>query len=183
MVLKSQKSKLIFALGFALVFVVSGYLMSDDFFFNLLIRSNRLKTPEAAFAFVQSHTHPATGDMQSISGLTPRYMLTRRKYLFCDEGAILLATIVHELGYATRLVDLVDVSDGVRRHTILEVRQNGAWKTYDTLRNLQGHTYQQSAHYYHARPAYRAYPRTYNWLIQNNFYLKHLALWLRRIPG
>ena len=182
MLLKRHKSKLIVASGFILIFAVSGYLLSDDFFFSQLIRSNRITTPEEAFAFVESNTRPAGKGLEPISGLTPRYMLTQRKYLFCDEGAILLATIVHKLGYDTRLVDLVG-DDGVSHHTILEVRQGGSWKTYDTLQNLQGVTYQESAKTYRARPVYRAYPRAYNWVIQNNFYLKHLALWLRGVPG
>jgi hypothetical protein len=182
MLLKPRRSKVILASGFILAFLVSGYLLSDDLFFNQLIRSNRITTPEEAFAFVESHTRPAREGMPAISGLTPRYMLTRREYLYCDEGAIVLATIVHELGYETRLVDLVG-DDGVSHHTILEVRQGGSWRTYDTLRNAQGATYQESAQSYHARPVYRAYPRPYNWLVQNNFYLKHLALWLRGLPG
>ena len=170
------------AAGFILIFLVSGYLLSDDLFFNQLIRANRINTPEEAFAFVQSNTRPAPEGLEPIRGLSPRYMLTQRKYLYCDESAIVLASIVHELGYETRLVDLVG-DDGVSHHTILEVRRDGPWKTYDTLRNLQGVTYQESAKTYRARPVYRAYPRLYNWLIQNNFYLKHLALWLRGVPG
>ncbi|HZH32440.1 MAG TPA: hypothetical protein VEY11_16875 [Pyrinomonadaceae bacterium] len=180
--MKLRQSKVIFAAGLILVFVVSGYLLSDDLFFNQLIRSNRITTPEEAFAFVGSNTLSAPKSMASVAGLTPRYMLTQRKYLYCDESAILLASIVHELGYDTRLVDLVG-DDGVSRHTILEVLQNGSWKTYDTLQNLQGITYQESAKNYRARPVYRAFPRPYNWLVQNNFYLKHIALWLRGIPG
>jgi hypothetical protein len=182
MLLKPRRSRVILASGFILAFVASGYLMSDDLFFNRLIRSNRINTPEEAFAFVESNTRPAPKGLAPISGLTPRYMLTQRKYLYCDESAILMATIVHELGYETRLVDLVG-DDGVSRHTILEVRQGGSWKTYDTLQNTQGATYQESARNYRARPAYRAYPKPYNWLVQNNFYLKHLALWLRGVPG
>ncbi|HKO61317.1 MAG TPA: hypothetical protein VJV03_09170 [Pyrinomonadaceae bacterium] len=180
----SRKSKLILFLGVVLIFfLLSGYLMSDDLFFNQLIRANRITTPEEAFAFVQSQTDPVATGVSAQSGLTPRYMLTQRKGLYCDESAIVLATIVHELGYETRLVDLVDVKAGKNSHTILEVHQNGVWKTYDTLQDLQGVTYQQSAATYEPRPVFRAYPGIYNWFVQNNFYLKHLALWLRRIPG
>lgn len=164
------------------LFAGSGHLLSDDLFFNRLIRSNHITTPEEAFAFVGSNTYPPPKGLVPIPGLTPRYMLTHRKFLYCDEGAIVMATIVHELGYDTRLVDLVG-DDNVSHHTILEVRQGGSWKTYDTLQNLQGITYQESARTFRARPAYRAYPRPYNWVVQNNFYLKHLALRLRGVPG
>jgi hypothetical protein len=113
-------------------------------------------------------------------------MLTQRKHLWCDEGAILLATIGHELGYETRLVDLRG-DDDISHHTILEIYENGRWETYDTFQNLRGVTYQQSADgvrlQQRVHPYYRQYPRFYNWLVQNNFYLKHLALRLRGIPG
>jgi len=173
---------MIFASGLTLAFVVSGYLLSDDLFFNRLIRSNGIDTPEEAFAFVVGNTRPAPEGLPPVRGLTPRYMLTQRKYLYCDESAMVMATIVHELGYDTRLVDLIG-DDGLSHHTILEVRQGGSWKTYDTLQNIQGATYQECATFHLSRPAHRPYPRPYNWVIQNNFYLKHLALWLRGVPG
>lgn len=119
---------------------------------------------------------------------TPRNMLIEQKYLYCDQSAILMATIVGELGYETRLVDLQG-DDGVSYHTILEVKQNGLWKTYDIVYKLQGASYPESARiyetgqHYNARPVYRSYPRFYNQLVQSNFYLKHLALGLRRLPG
>jgi len=88
MLLKLEQSRVVFALGFILIFLVSGYLLSDSLFFNQLIRSNAISIPEEAFAFVEQNTRPATKDVKSISGLTPRYMLTQRKILYCDEGAI-----------------------------------------------------------------------------------------------
>lgn len=134
----SRAQLLLLATGFIFISaIVSGYLLSDDFFFNQMIRSRHINTPEEAFYYVENNIRPPTEGLQPIPGLTPRYMLTKRKYLYCDEGAIVLATIVHELGYKTRLVDLVG-DDGVSHHTILEVFQDGAWKTYDTLQKLAG---------------------------------------------
>lgn len=163
--------------------------MSDDSFFSDLIEKNRISTPEEAFSFVESSTIRPPADMQIRLFTTPRNMLTRQKYLWCDQGTIVLATIVHKLGYETRLVDLLG-DDGLSHHTVLEVNQNGTWKTYDTLQNMQGVTYQQSIEslktsFYsrNIQPVYRPYPKFYNWVIQNNFYLKHLALWLRGLPG
>ena len=170
------------------LFIVSGYLLSDDLFFKRTISENNIRTPEEAFAFVDNRTDYLTKDMNVVLGNTPRYMLTEQKYLYCDQSAILMATIVDKLGYETRLVDLVGEDDGVSHHTILEVHQNGSWKTYDTTYNLQGRPYQESAkyyesgQYYNARPVYRPYPTFYNRVIQNNVYLKHLALWLRGVP-
>lgn len=184
MFFRQHKSKVILILGFVVVFVASGYLMSDDLFFRRLIRANRISTPEEAFIFVQSRTiFPPPTEMENIAGLTPRYMLTERKYLTCDESAMLLATIDHALGYETRLVDLIG-NDNISHHTILEVRQNGTWKTYDAAYNLAGAPYEQSAKEFpFSHPSYRAFPKPYNWVIQHNFYLKHVALWLRGVPG
>ena len=189
MLLRCWKSITLLPVLFITIFIMSGYLLSDDSFFSDLIRKNRISTPEEAFAFVENNTYRLTEDMKVTLLTTPRNMLTRQKYLWCDQGAVVLATIVHKLGYETRLVDLLG-DDGVSHHTILEVNQNGTWKTYDTLQKLQGVTYRQSveslnANYYtrNIRPVYRPYPRFYNWVIQNNFYLKHLALWLRGLPG
>jgi hypothetical protein len=88
--LKRHKAKVVFALGLSVIFLVSGYLMSDDLFFKQLIRSNRITTPEEAFAFVQSQVvYPSSPEMKTISGLTPRYMLTQKsicgvmRALFC----------------------------------------------------------------------------------------------------
>jgi hypothetical protein len=186
---KSAKIKLLIALALMVFFIPGGYLLSDDFFFNNLIRENRITTPEEAFAFVEGNTYRPPEGMDLAVLTTPREMLTRQKYLYCDQGAMVLATLVSELGYETRLVDLVG-DDDISRHTILEVNQNGTWKTYDTLQNLQGVTYERSAKslnadYYTRRvePVYRPYPRLYNRVIQNNFYLKHLALLVRSKAG
>lgn len=187
--MKFLRSKLfaLFVLA-VLFFIASGYLLSDDLFFKRLISHHNIKTPEEAFAFVDKNTDYPAKDMRLELGTTPRDMLTRQKYLYCDQSSILMATIVHKLGYETRLVDLVG-DDGESHHTILEVKQNGVWKTYDTTYILQGGTYQESARYYesgeyyNARPVYRPYPRLYNRAIQNSFYLKHLALWLRGARG
>ncbi len=175
------------------LFVSVGYLLSDDFYFNMLIRKNGIKTPEDAFEFFKEST--VRGDDENspflldapIQGLTPRYLLTKRKFLTCDEGAILLATIVHELGYETRLVDLLD-KNNVGRHTILEIYQDGYWKTYGTLRRIEGIGYRESYKVNvgdgdFGRPRYRKYPKLYNLIINNNFFLKRLALQIREIQG
>ena len=189
MLLRRWKPITLLLVFFITIFVVGGYLLSDDSFFNELIYKNRISTPEEAHAFVENNTYRPTEGMRVTLLTTPRNMLTRQKYLWCDQGAIVLATIVHKLGYETRLVDLLG-DDGISHHTILEVNQNGAWKTYDTLQRLQGVTYQQSVESLNTKfytrniqPVYRPYPRFYNVVIENNFFLKHSALWLRGLPG
>lgn len=164
----------------ALFFVVSGYLLSDAFFFKRLVHRNKITSPEEAFTFVNSNTGVPDPRHHPPLTYSPREMLTRQKYLFCDQSAILMATIVGELGYETRLVDFAG-ADGISRHTILEVRQDGRWKTYDTLNRVQGATYEQlsAAFTPGARPVYRTYVGS-RWINRNNYYLQYLSHRLRR---
>ena len=163
-----------------LLFIVSGYLLSDAFFFKRLVYQNNITSPEGAFTFVIRNT--GIPDLQSPPPLeySPRLMLTEQKDLFCDQSAILMATIVGELGYDTRLVDLVG-DDGVSHHTILEVKQNEGWKAYDTLHRLQGETFEQIQRRlsYNARPVYRKYIGSKP-ITRYNYYLQRLSLWLKR---
>jgi hypothetical protein len=167
------------ALSGLLFFIASGYLLSDAFFFKRLVYQNNISSPEAAFTFVARNT--GVPDLRTLRRLeySPRLMLTEQKDLFCDQSAILMATIVGELGYETRLVDLVD-ADGVSHHTILEVKQNESWKAYDTLYRLEGETYEQIQRRlsYNARPVYRTYVGS-RWITRHNYYLQGLSLWLK----
>lgn len=179
----SRRTLLFSALLVVLFFVVSGYLQSDAFFIKRLVRRNKITSPEGAFAFVIDNT--GIPDLRRPPALeySPRLMLTRQKDLYCDQSAILMATIVGELGYDSRLVDLVG-DDGVSHHTILEVKQDGAWKAYDTLNRRQGETYEQIQRRltYRARPAYREYVGS-RWINRNNFYLQRLSHMLRRVKN
>lgn len=174
---------------FVALFVVSGYFLSDDFFFNRIIVENHITTPEEAFEFVNSNTFFAQ-EIRPFApitpGLTPRYMLTERKYLWCDESAIVLATLARKLGFETRLVDIIG-EDNIAHHTYLEILQNGEWKSYDTVKRKQGLTRREIFQLWELPEKTvlkkRPYPNAYNWFVQNNFYLKHLALRLRGIPG
>ena len=108
--------------------------------------------------------------------------MTNRYYLWCDEGAIVLATIVHELGYKTRLVDLINVENGDSEHTVLEIYDGERWVLYDTFNDIHDVSYNESAGY-SATPRYRNYPKFYNFLIQNNFFLKQIAIRIRGVDG
>ena len=183
-----NKLKLIVVLIFiaASVFFVSGYWMSDDKYFGDLIKENQIKTPGDAFAFVNQNIVFVTGEPASELYTTPRYMFQKR-VLWCDESSMVLATIVDKLGNKTRLVDVIK-ENGRAGHTYLQIFENGEWTNYDTVLKknnltheeiLQGFDYAKLKGYPQPRP----YPRLYNRVIQNNFYLKHLALWLRNAPG
>ena len=164
----------------ALFFIVSGYLLSDAFFFKRLVHQNNITSPEEAFTFVIRNTGVPDPRRPPPLEYSPRLMLTEQKDLFCDQSAILMATIVRELGYDTRLVDFVG-GDGVSHHTILEVKQGDGWKSYDTLNRRQGETYEQVQRglNYGARTAYREYVGS-RWFTRNNYYMQRLSLWLKR---
>jgi len=184
--MKKLKLLTIFGLIFAASFVISGYWLSDDKYFNDLIRENQIDSPDQAFEYVKRNIEFVQNNPAPVPYTTPRYMLGKR-YLWCDEGAIVLATIVHELGNETRLVDVIK-SDGEAGHTYLQIYENGDWKNYDTVLKKSGLTHEQILEGYNyaelkGYPRPRPYPRLYNLLIQNNFYLKHLALRLRNVPG
>lgn len=181
-----KKTFLIFCFVFLIAFVISGYWLSDDKYFNDLIKQNGIDSPEKAFDFVNQNIDFVQGNPTPEPYTTPRYMLGK-KHLWCDEGAIVLATFVHELGNETRLVDVID-ADGVARHTYLQIYENGKWKNYDTVLKKDGLTHEQIIGHeiyggLQGYPRPRPYPRFYNLVIQNNFYLKHLALLVRRVPG
>lgn len=163
-----------------LFFVVSGYLLSDAFFFKRLVSQNHITSPEEAFTFVIRNTGVLDPRSPHRLEYSPRLMLTEQKDLFCDQGAILMATIVGELGYETRLVDLVG-EDGLSHHTILEVKQGEGWKAYDTYYRKQGETYEQIQGRldFKASPVYREYVGS-RWITRNNYYLQLLSFWLKK---
>jgi hypothetical protein len=167
-------------------FVGGGYLLSDDWYFARLIAREHIRSPDDAFGYVRDHTQYPPEGAQLVVRSTPRDMLTRQYYLFCDQSAMVLATIVHKMGYPTALIDLVG-PDGISHHTVLGVRQDGTWTIYDVANNLKRRAVGESARYqqtgapYVFRAVYRPYPRIYQLLIQHNAYLKSFALWLRRL--
>ena len=101
-----MKKVLYFFLLIILFFVFVGYYYSDHFYYSRIIRENNLKTPDDVYFWVLKNnpsaeftkTHPAPY-------VSPRFNIEKKRFLFCDEGAIVIATLDHELGYKTRLVD------------------------------------------------------------------------------
>ena len=176
-------------------FFSSGYLFSDDLFFKKLIIKNNIQTPLDAFEYLNNNTKDREGDtvaehspetdiearLYLQSGQTPKYLLTQRHFIWCDEGAVILATILHELNYKTKLVDLIN-ENGISNHTILEVYQEGRWVRYDTQNDIYDLSYEQIAGY-KATPVSRKYPKLYNSLVQNNYYFKKVVLFLRGLDG
>jgi hypothetical protein len=106
---------------------------------------------------------------------SPRLMLTEQKNLYCDQSAILMATIIGGLRRDHSPVALVG-DDGVTRHTILEMQQKDGWKTYDTLNRRQGKTYEQILRRlpYHALPVRRRYVGS-RWMTRKLLFAAPLA--------
>lgn len=176
------KSKYIckYAVILLLLFLIVGYILSDSRFFENIIIQQNINSPKLAFEYVLHHTEPVQTPSNTIHGLTPKYLLTIRKHLWCDEGAILFLTFAHKLGYKTRLVDLLD-ENKISRHTIAEVFEHGRWVTYDYTNKLINAPYQDCVKFSKPIIRVRKYPKTYNFVVQNNFFLQRIALKLRSI--
>lgn len=172
------------------VFIFFGYWLSDDFFFKKIIEKENISDPIDAFNYINRVTNDRDESLESqyesknvlSPSQSPRFILTERKYIWCDEGAIVLATFAKKLGHKTRLVDLLDVNDGVSRHTVLEILENDNWILYDTQNDITSVSYDDSAGY-ESTPRYRKYPRLYNFFIQNNYFIKKLIFYIRGIEG
>jgi len=191
---KNYKIKFSFFLSSVIIIFISyGYYLSDDRYFNKVISEHNIKRPIDAFNYINFNTSNPDGSDAANYELnnifqkyqTPRYILTKRNYIWCDEGAIILATFAHELGYKTRLVDLINVSNGISQHTVLEIYEENKWILYDTQNDIYDVSYNDSAGLlgYSAIPRYRNYPRYYNFLVQNNLFIKQMALTIRSVNG
>lgn len=119
------------ASGFLLVFVFLGYLYSDNNYADNIIAEKSLVTPDDVFSYVISVRSQDTSNLPVVSGQSFTELMRRKdERLWCDEGSIVLAVLISRLGYETRLVDLLD-TDGVSKHTILQVLVGNSWIGYD----------------------------------------------------
>jgi len=177
-------------LTFFIMFFIVGYLLSDDVFFKKIIDKENINSPLEAFLYINKVTKDPDESVKSdyeftfnlSSSQSPRYLLTKRDYIWCDEGAVILATFANELGYKTRLVDLINTKNNISEHTVIEIYENNTWILYDTQNDSVGISYDESAGYQSSQ-IYREYPRTYNFFIQNNFFIKKIIFYLRQIKG
>jgi hypothetical protein len=133
-----KKKSIIYSIAFLFIisYLIVGYIYSDAVFFKQFVKESHIKTPDQAWNYVISNTSPNDSLDVPPKGLSARYMLTKKKQLSCDEGALVLATILRELGYKTTLVDLYGYSTRPF-HTILEVEVNGKLFYYDTFCRLR----------------------------------------------
>ena len=178
--MKRRNYYLLLPLAFMLVWQLVGYALSDTLIARRLLQENRLTSPEQVFQYVIEHKIQApSGSPNNAAGASIRDLLSRPgDWLWCDEGAIVVAVMVGQLGYETRLVDLVGASDGVSHHTVLQVLQTGNWVTYD-FTGRQFNVPLDKTVNYPAVPVFRKYPNWQQKLLLNNYFLRELAQLLR----
>jgi hypothetical protein len=165
-----------------ILFVSIGYALSDDLYFRRLMDQNHVDDVDELFAFLEPRLCEPKGC--TVRGLTPRYMYDVQLIengLYCDEGAVMMATMAKILGYDTRLLDFVG-KDGIAHHTVLEIYVDGEWLVFDTLEKIP-HMQVDQFPSFTASLRRRKFPRTYNFFVQHNYFLKKAAVFLRGIPG
>lgn len=172
---------LFFFVGLMAFILIVGFYLSDQVYYAKIIKTNHLKNPLDVFNWVSKNNPSAIGkNISAAPYVSPKYNMINRRTLYCDEGAIVMATLDHELGYPTRLVDLIGL-DSISHHTILEVKENKEWRTYDFFRGNYGVSYEKAAGYPLLNIKMKPYPKNYNFLINHNYFLKKVAFLLRGI--
>lgn len=169
-------------LALLFLFILVGYLKSDSVFYNNLLKKNNITNSVQVFNWVTKNigrAHSTTPHPY----LSPRHLIEKHKVLWCDEGAIVMATLDHQLGYKTRLIDLYGF-DNISHHTIMEVFENGKWVRYDfsfKFYNKAASISSDSCGFKLKEPLAKSYPKFYNNLVNNNFFFKKIAFNLRGI--
>lgn len=165
----------------ASLFVIIGYFNSDNVFYNKLLKSQKLTKPVQVFNWtIKNYVNPNSQYVNSYA--SPRYLITKQHWLYCDEAATVMATLDHLLGYKTRMVDLYGF-DNISHHTILEVLENDKWITYDFTNKIYNKPIKASSiAYFKLKEArIKKYPKLYNAIINSNSFIKGIALNLRGI--
>jgi hypothetical protein len=165
-----------------ILFIVAGYIKSDDIFYTYLIKSNKLSNPLKVFNWtIHGFNIPKSSPVNH--NISPRSLIEKHKSLWCDEGAIVMATLNNKLGYKTRLVDLYGY-DNISHHTILQVWENGRWINYDFTFKLNHQPIIKSSNSFNMKlkeARVKKYPKLYNYLVNNNYFIKQIAFTLRGI--
>jgi hypothetical protein len=166
--------------GLLVAFAVVGYLMSDNRLASQIVAEQNLSTPAQVFGYVIKHKIQApAGSPNNAQGASFKELIFRKgDWLWCDEGAIVVAVMVGQLDYPTRLVDLVGLSDGISHHTVLQIEQAGNWVTYDFTGRKFGQSLESTVDYA-SRSVFRTYPAWRHRLLLSNYFLRELAKTVR----
>lgn len=161
-------------------FVVVGYWFSDSRFASQIIEQRKLSTPEQIFRFVIDQKVQAPPGSPVDGGASFRELMARDGWLWCDEGAVVIAVLAGQLGYETRLVDLLGKSDGISHHTVLQILQKDSWITYDFTGRQFGVAPEATVDY-EASIRVRDYPQWRHLLLLNNYFIRYLAYKFRPV--
>jgi hypothetical protein len=173
-----RNSILIASIVFGAYFFGVGYINSEYRFADKTISENHLETPEQIFEYVTAAKSPAVMTQPILSGQSFIELMSREHDgLWCDEGAIVIAVLNNRLGYRTRLVDLLD-SDNHSRHTVLQVRQQDEWITYDFTGRKYGLDPQKTVGF-PSRPRYRVFPAFRHEFMLSNIFLRRMGQKIR----
>jgi hypothetical protein len=169
---------------YILILVISflsvGYYFSEIRQFQRLIKENNISTPKDVYDYLGRVTGKPDSSTGVIRNCTPYYLLTKRKNLWCDEGAIVMAWFDQILGYDTRLVNIIGM-DNISHHTVLEVFENGKWTIYDRLYDHFNVPIDSTVTYKVLKRGENPYPTWYQHITMRNFFLQKIALLLRGI--
>jgi hypothetical protein len=163
-------------------FVCFGYWLSDDRYYSGIITENHIHTPYDVFKWTNKK-FSVISYMYHHTYASPRHLIETHKGLWCDESAIVMATLDHKLGYKTRLIDLLG-HDNVAHHTILQVFESNKWVNYDFTFKLHDQILTKSSDSFNLKlkeGRVKQYPKFYNFLVNNNFFAKKIIFTLRGI--
>jgi len=176
-----MKYYLFIASVFVMIFLFVGYLLSDQLYYVNIVSHAKLKNPMDVYKWVQDNNPSAINTKTSPAPyVSPKFNMINQRSLYCDESAIVMATLNHQIGYKTRLINLIGM-DGIAHHTILEVYENNSWKKYDHFNDKINLSYQKLAGYPLLRANVNPYPKFYNFVVNNNYFIKKLAFLIRGI--
>lgn len=172
---------ILITLTIVILITTIGYLLSDQMYYARIISDAKLQTPKNVYEWVRKNNPSAIYSNTSPAPyVSPKFNIINKRKLYCDESAIVMATLNHQLGYKTRLINLIGM-DGISHHTILEVYEGISWKTYDHFNGIYHLSHQKLAGYPLLKTEINPYPKTYNFVINNNYFLKKLAFFVRGI--
>jgi hypothetical protein len=180
--MKRKPIKITAGIIVALSLIIIGYFKSDNVFYNNVLTSQKLTSPEMVFNWAIKNYNVARSQLVQ-PYVTSKYLMTNHKFLYCDEAAIMMATLDHNLGYKTRLIDLYGY-DNISHHTILQVLEKSIWINYDFTNRLYNKSVNESSNGCNFKlkvARVKPYPRLYNVFINNNNFIKYIAFSIRGI--
>lgn len=178
--MKTVNKVLISGIGFLVLFFLVGYRLSDNYLATNIVEQNRLTSPAQVFDYVIKRKIQAPpGAPNNAAGASFRELIDRDGgWLWCDEGAIVVAVLVNRLHFQTQLVDLLHRDSHVSQHTVLQIYEAGRWITYDFTGRQYNIPLDRTVNY-PMTPVVRAYPAWYHKIMLNNFFIRFVGQKIR----